>query len=252
MILGPSLPRTPISVPSLELELSHSLSLSPSSTPESEPVIVPGPSRPSVLQESAPPTPTLVYQRRSTLDLLQKQIQSSEPEVSTENDSSSDDCAISDTCDTNPVDLPIALRKDKRSLKYSTTSSINIAKIIFQEIHVCAKKTDGMLYFPSLNTALCKRHEVPDKPTDDICNPKVRFDKAVVLNLLNAKGIKRKFEASSSCNNEELLWDTLQQIEQEEEVDEEIMVEEDPKGKEPEISNEEKLNEEANSSRRMP
>lgn len=94
----------------------------------------------------------------------------------------------------------------------TTCSSINITKIIFQEIHVCAKKTDGMLYFPSLNTALCKRHEVPDKPIDDICNPKVRFDKAVVLNLLNAKGIKRKLEASSSCNNEELLWDTLQQM----------------------------------------
>ncbi|KAI5416211.1 hypothetical protein KIW84_041307 [Lathyrus oleraceus] len=115
LILGPSLPRTPISVPSLEPELSPSLSLSPSSTPESEPVSVPGPSRPSVLQESAPPAPTLVYQRRSKPDLLQKQIQSPESEVSTENDSSSDDCAISDTCDTNPVDLPIALRKDKRS-----------------------------------------------------------------------------------------------------------------------------------------
>ncbi|KAI5413062.1 hypothetical protein KIW84_057619 [Lathyrus oleraceus] len=115
LILGPSLPRTPINVPSLEPELSPSLSLSPSSTPESEPISVPGPSRPSVLQESAPPAPTLVYQRRSKPDLLQKQIQSPEPEVSTENDSSSDDCAISDTCDTNPVDLPIALRKDKRS-----------------------------------------------------------------------------------------------------------------------------------------
>ncbi|KAI5399276.1 hypothetical protein KIW84_064589 [Lathyrus oleraceus] len=115
LVLGPSLPRTPISVPSLEPELSPSLSLSPSSTPESEPVSVLGPSRPSVLQESTPPAPTLVYQRRSKPDLLQKQIQSPEPEVSTENDSSSDDCAISDTCDTNPVDLPIALRKDKRS-----------------------------------------------------------------------------------------------------------------------------------------
>ncbi|KAI5401680.1 hypothetical protein KIW84_066232 [Lathyrus oleraceus] len=115
LILGPSLPRTPISVPSLEPELSPSLSLSPSSTPESEPVSVPGPSRPSVLQESAPPTPTLVYQRRSKPNLLHKQIQSPEPEVSIENDSSGDDCAISDTCDTNPVDLPIALRKDKRS-----------------------------------------------------------------------------------------------------------------------------------------
>ncbi|KAI5445651.1 hypothetical protein KIW84_013754 [Lathyrus oleraceus] len=80
LILGPSLPRTPISVPSLEPELSPSLSLSPSSTPESEPVSVPGPSRPSVLQESAPPAPTLVYQRRSKPDLLQKQIQSPEPE----------------------------------------------------------------------------------------------------------------------------------------------------------------------------
>lgn len=49
LILGPSLPRTPINVPSLELELSPNLSLSPSSTPESEPVSVPGPSRPSVL-----------------------------------------------------------------------------------------------------------------------------------------------------------------------------------------------------------
>ncbi|KAI5420152.1 hypothetical protein KIW84_044075 [Lathyrus oleraceus] len=115
LILGPSLPRTPISVPSLEPEFSPSLSLSPSSTPESEPVSVPGPSRPSVLQESAPLAPTLVYQRRSKPDLLQKQIQSPELEVSTENDSSSDDCAISDTCDTNPVDLSIALRKDKRS-----------------------------------------------------------------------------------------------------------------------------------------
>ncbi|KAI5415188.1 hypothetical protein KIW84_040585 [Lathyrus oleraceus] len=119
LILGPSLPKTPISVPSLEPELSPILSLSPSSTPESEPVSVPGPSRPSVLQESAPPAPTLVYQRRSKPDLLQKQIQSPEPEVSTENDSSSDDCAIPDTCDTNPVDLPIALRKDKRSWNHN-------------------------------------------------------------------------------------------------------------------------------------
>ncbi|KAI5404812.1 hypothetical protein KIW84_051829 [Lathyrus oleraceus] len=80
LILGPSLPRTPISVPSLEPELSPSLSLSPSSTPESELVSVLGPSRPSVLQESAPPAPTLVYQRRSKPDLLQKQIQSPEQE----------------------------------------------------------------------------------------------------------------------------------------------------------------------------
>ncbi|KAI5412098.1 hypothetical protein KIW84_056961 [Lathyrus oleraceus] len=80
LILGPSLPRTPISVPSLEPELSPSLSLSPSSTPESELVSVPGPSRPSVLQESAPPAPTLVYQRRSKPDLLQKQIQSPKSE----------------------------------------------------------------------------------------------------------------------------------------------------------------------------
>ncbi|KAI5410573.1 hypothetical protein KIW84_055907 [Lathyrus oleraceus] len=150
LILGPSLPRTPISVPSLEPELSPSLSLSPSSTHESEPVSVPGPSRPSVLQESAPPAPTLVYQRRSKPDLLQKQIQSPEPEVSTENDSSSDDCAISDTCDTNPVDLPIALRKDKRSSMLSLSHGLNLTLVEKEKSHSSAR-----MYLKAIQPSEC-------------------------------------------------------------------------------------------------
>jgi hypothetical protein len=53
-----------------------------------------------------------MYQRRNKPDMVQEQIQSPEPEVSTESDSSIGD---SHTSDTDLVDLPIALRKDKRS-----------------------------------------------------------------------------------------------------------------------------------------
>ncbi|MFQ6667221.1 hypothetical protein Gotur_033316, partial [Gossypium turneri] len=36
-----------------------------------------------------------------------------------------------------------------------TEKSINVRKIIFKEIHDCAKKKEGSSYFPSLITSLC-------------------------------------------------------------------------------------------------
>ncbi|MFQ6628803.1 hypothetical protein Gotur_007391 [Gossypium turneri] len=41
-----------------------------------------------------------------------------------------------------------------------TKKSINIGKIILKEIHDCAKKKAGSVYFPSLITSLCLRARV--------------------------------------------------------------------------------------------
>jgi hypothetical protein len=97
------------SAPSPTPKSTHSPSpeSTPSSNSESASVLVPPLS--SVLQES---TPIIMYQRRNKPDIVQEQIQSPEPEVSTESDSSIGDFHTSDT---DLVDLPIALRKDKRS-----------------------------------------------------------------------------------------------------------------------------------------
>jgi len=59
-----------------------------------------------VLQESTSSTP-IAYQRKSKSDMLQKQLQSLDLEVSAENDSSVDS-QISHICDIDPVDIPIA------------------------------------------------------------------------------------------------------------------------------------------------
>jgi hypothetical protein len=110
-------PETPVPVP----VLSHNLESAPCSTPkfthspspESTPssnfesVSILVPSLSSVLQES---TPIITYQRGNKPDMVQEQIQSPEPEVSTESDSFIGD---SHTSDTDLVDLPIALRKHK-------------------------------------------------------------------------------------------------------------------------------------------
>jgi transposase InsO family protein len=95
------------SAPSPTPKSTHSPSpeSTPSSNSESASVLVPPLS--SVLQES---TPIIMYQRRNKPDMVQEQIQSPEPEVSTESDSSIGD---SHTSDTDLVDLPIALRKHK-------------------------------------------------------------------------------------------------------------------------------------------
>ncbi|KAK2414409.1 myosin-16 [Trifolium repens] len=85
LVLGPSLPRTHVHAPT------------------------------SVLEESTPSAPIQEYQRRSKLVPLQQQTQSSEPVVSTENDHPNDNSHISDTCDTNPNDVPLALGRKKRT-----------------------------------------------------------------------------------------------------------------------------------------
>ena len=85
LVLGPSLPRTHVHAPTY------------------------------VLEESTPSAPIQEYQRRSKLVPLQQQTQSSEPVVSTENDHPNDNSHISDTCDTNPNDVPLALGRKKRS-----------------------------------------------------------------------------------------------------------------------------------------
>ncbi|KAH1097225.1 hypothetical protein J1N35_014146, partial [Gossypium stocksii] len=38
-----------------------------------------------------------------------------------------------------------------------TEKSLNVAKIILKEIHACARKKTGSVYFPSLITSLCLR-----------------------------------------------------------------------------------------------
>ncbi|KAK2389821.1 hypothetical protein QL285_063384 [Trifolium repens] len=106
LVLGPSLPRTHVHAPTSILE---------ESTLSAESINVPGPPISSVLEESAPSVPIQVYQRRSKLVSLQQQTQSSEPVVSTENDHPNDNSHISDTCDTNPNDVPLALGRKKRS-----------------------------------------------------------------------------------------------------------------------------------------
>ncbi|CAJ2656256.1 unnamed protein product [Trifolium pratense] len=99
LVMGPSLPRTHVHAPTLE--------------PES--ISVPCPPMSSVLEESIPSVPTRVYQRRSKLVPLQQQTQSYDPVVSTENVHPIDNSHISDTCDTDPNDVPLALRREKRS-----------------------------------------------------------------------------------------------------------------------------------------
>lgn len=77
----------------------------------------------SVLQESASSTlvknkarePTWTYHGRGKPDLVYKQLQLSEAEVRTENNSSAFDSQNFDPLDPDPDDLPIALRKGKKS-----------------------------------------------------------------------------------------------------------------------------------------
>ena len=108
---------------------------------------VPSPSVPpvspmsSVLQETTPLAPVknkasepmLTYQRKGKPSLVQKQLQPSEPEVSTENDPSTSDSQISDTLDHDLDNLPITLRKGKRSCaKYP------ISQFVSSEIFPCS------------------------------------------------------------------------------------------------------------------
>ena len=95
----------------------------------------------SVLEETIPsaPTnakagePTLVYQRRSKSNLPQTQLQLPEPEVSTEVDPPTSDSHSSDNSDTDTDDLPIALRKGKRSCaKYPISQFVSTNNLSVQ------------------------------------------------------------------------------------------------------------------------
>lgn len=75
--------------------------------------------------------------------------------------------------------------KAKLLLLYCITlfSEVNMGKIIVQEIQACSKKKRRMVYFPFLITALYKRHEVPQKATDEVFHPHAIFDKATIQNF---------------------------------------------------------------------
>ena len=68
--------------------------------------------------------------------MLMKQLQLLEPGVSTENDSSIGDSKMFDTCYTNLVNLPITLRKDKRSCQFKYRHPISqcvYTKLLFMQ-----------------------------------------------------------------------------------------------------------------------
>jgi len=90
----------------------------------------------TILDESTPFASIVMYQRRNKFDMLMKQLQLLEPGVSTENDSSIGDSKMFDTCYTNLVNLPITLRKDKRSCQFKYRHPISqcvYTKLLFMQ-----------------------------------------------------------------------------------------------------------------------
>lgn len=85
------------------------------------------------------------------------------------------------------------INKDRLVLLHCITkfNTMNISKIIVQEIQACSKKKDDMIYFPCLITTLWKRQGVLES-TDGICYPQVVFDTTTIHALLKPKGKKSK------------------------------------------------------------
>lgn len=66
-----------------------------------------------------------------------------------------------------------------------------------QEIQACAKRKDIMFYFASLITsALCSKHGVKDKETDEITNPKATFDRNSLQVFMKPKARQQAWQAS--------------------------------------------------------
>ncbi|MFQ6669823.1 hypothetical protein Gotur_034922, partial [Gossypium turneri] len=61
-----------------------------------------------------------------------------------------------------PISYSSTISLERMLLLYAifTEKSINVGKIIFKEIHDCAKKKAGSAYFPSLITSLCLKARV--------------------------------------------------------------------------------------------
>lgn len=60
-------------------------------------------------------------------------------------------------------------------------------KIIVQEIQAWSKNKEGIMYFPCLISTLYKRHGVPQKSTNEICDPQATFDKVAIHTLMKPK-----------------------------------------------------------------
>ncbi|KAK8306302.1 hypothetical protein V6Z12_D03G118600 [Gossypium hirsutum] len=61
--------------------------------------------------------------------------------------------------------------------------TINVGRIIFQEVHHCVKKDAGSLNFPSLITTLCKTANVPLTDAEDITPNKGGLTRATFVKL---------------------------------------------------------------------
>ncbi|MFQ6641640.1 hypothetical protein Gotur_015866 [Gossypium turneri] len=61
-----------------------------------------------------------------------------------------------------PISHSSTISMERMLLLYAilTEKSINVGKIIFKEIHDCAKKKAGSAYFPSLITSLCLKARI--------------------------------------------------------------------------------------------
>ncbi|CAI8615185.1 unnamed protein product [Vicia faba] len=73
-------------------------------------------------------------------------------------------------------------------------------KDLMQEIHAWLKKNGGMLYFPCLMSALCKKHGVKTRGTNEICNPQAP--------LVKPKGHRRQAEAGHVSTRAEFIFET--------------------------------------------
>ncbi|MFQ6628852.1 hypothetical protein Gotur_007665 [Gossypium turneri] len=70
-----------------------------------------------------------------------------------------------------------------------TEKSINVGKIILQEIHDCAKKKAGSAYFPSLITSLCLKARVKTQ-----ANLKGRYVQGCITNYDLERLVERVHE----------------------------------------------------------
>lgn len=114
------------------------------------------------------------------------------------------------------------VNKQRLALLHCITAGndVNVGKIVMQEIQACARKKDGMLYFPCLITALCVKQGVRDRDTDEISNPKVGFDRTALQLLMRPRPNRKEEEGQvpdkeeGGVENGNNMWKLLQQIQQ--------------------------------------
>ncbi|MFQ6648155.1 hypothetical protein Gotur_021672, partial [Gossypium turneri] len=81
--------------------------------------------------------------------------------------------------------------------------SINVGKLILKEIHDCAKKKAGSVYFPSLITSLCLKARVKTQ-----ANLKGRYVQGCITNFDLERLVERVHELNQSEQEEPTEPDT--------------------------------------------